>query len=149
MKKVKTAELRIDKLELDKLMRSLQVYFSIIQPLEKRMQVQTEWERLKKHLESLPTKTFPKMDLTELPVQENEIESTDNSFTEPDEVRTIKGEFHIDNIEEAEFEEEICVGMDVCVYTERKIKRPWVGIVVSVKKKNHLREDNTHMFGSR
>ena len=118
VKKVKTAELRIDKLELDKLMRSLQVYFSIIQPLEKRMQVQTEWERLKKHLESLPTKTFPKMDLTELPVQKDEIESTDNSYTEPDELRTIKGEFHIDDIEEAELEEEICVGMVwMSVYT--------------------------------
>ena len=37
-----------------------------------------EWESLKKHLESLPTKMFPKMDLTELNFQENEIESTYN-----------------------------------------------------------------------
>ena len=50
------------------------------------------------------------------------------------ETREIEGEFCEELIDEGVFESEASSGMDVCVYTESKVKRPWVGRIVEVKK---------------
>ena len=67
---IEVAPLRIDKLNLTKVYQDLQRYFGTL-PLQERMQVQSSWEKLKRHLENLPLQSmiFPKMNIQNLPVQ--------------------------------------------------------------------------------
>ena len=134
---VKAAEFRIESLKLDKLMRGLQPYFRTME-LERRMTVVTRWEALKKTLESLPAKLerLEKMDLTKLPTY-TEVDSDQvQEMLDADDVRHIRGEFFEEMVEEGNLEDEICVNMDVCVYTVQKRKRPWVGRVAGLKNRD-------------
>ena len=134
---IKAAEFRIESLKLDKLMRGLQPYFRTMD-LESRMTVVTRWEALKKTLEALPGKLerLEKMDLLKLPTHsEVELDHFPDVLEDEDE-RHIQGAFYEELVEEGILEEEICINMDVCVYTVQKRKRPWVGRIASLKNRD-------------
>ena len=67
-------EFRIEKLEMEKVFRSLDGYLSTL-PLEERMRVSSSWHALRKTLESLPGQrdNLMKMDIRELPKQSVEV----------------------------------------------------------------------------
>ena len=98
------------------------------------MSIVSKWDALKKTLESLPAKkaSLRKMDLSKLPRQVVQVESEAEVGVEED-IRQIRGVFLEGVIEEGDIEREMGVGMDVCVYTRMKRKRPWVGRVTDVK----------------
>ena len=128
---VQAADFRIESLNLDKLVRGLQPLFQTLN-LEHRMLVVSRWDALKKTLEALPLKkeVLPRMDLDELPRQ---IEVETDGMESDEEDSHIQGTFFETAIEEGVLEEDMCVGMDVCVYTEVKRNRPWVGRVTGFK----------------
>lgn len=128
---IPVADFRIESLELDKVIRSLQPYFSTLN-MESRMSVVTKWEALKKTLEALPSKKsiLRKMNLTSLPRQTEQLDVSDD-VEEP--LRHVKGVFFEAIVEEGDIESDIGVDMDVCVYTKMKRKRPWVGRVTELK----------------
>ena len=52
---------------------------------------------------------------------------------EEEDERHIEGVFHDDeDVEDGDIDQEVAEGMEVCVYTESKVKRPWVGVVMKV-----------------
>ena len=130
---IKASEFRIESLNLDKLLRGLQPFFATFD-LETRMQVVSRWEALKKTLEALPVKrdSLPRMDLMKFPKQAQ----VRSSIVEVEEnYREVQGTFCKSVVEEGDLEKDLCTGMDVCVYTSMKQKRPWVGRVTKVKGK--------------
>ena len=137
---IAVADFRIESLQLDKLMRSLQNYFNTF-PLPARMTVVSRWEALKKTLESLPNKRdgMPRMDLLTLPIQTT---PEDEQYDDDDDIEPnhpqITGDFHEESIDEGDLEQEISIDMDVCVYTRTKIGRPWVGRVLKITSKEEF-----------
>ena len=133
---VKASEFRVETLELDKLLRGLQPYFTTMD-LEAKIRVQSRWEARKKMLEGLSAKRegLPRMDMCELPTQCDE--ETKSSEDDVDQ-RQIHGTFFEEIVEEGDLEKEICVDMDVCVYTVQKKKRPWVGRVISLQNRDNF-----------
>ena len=128
---VKASEFRVETLQLDKLVRGLLPYFSTMD-LGTKIRVQSRWESRKKILEGLPAKRegLPRMDLCELPTRSN---SEPKSSEVEEDHRQVQGTFYEDIVEEGDLEKEICVNMDVCVYTVQKRRRPWVGRVITLK----------------
>ena len=133
---VKAAEFRVETLQLDKLLRGLQPYFSTMD-LEAKMRVQSRWEARKKMLEGLSAKRegLPRMDICELPTQCDEEAKSSEDLEDQ---RQIQGTFFEEIVEEGDLEKEICVNMDVCVYTVQKRKRPWVGRVISLENRDNF-----------
>ena len=131
---IKAAEFRVEALQLDKLMRGLQPYFNTMD-LENKMTVVTRWEGLKKKLEALPARLegLKRMDIEELPTSSERDTEGFQALESEDENRQIRGKFFEEMVEEGNLEDEICVNMDVAVYTVQKRKRPWVGRVASLK----------------
>ena len=129
------AEYRVDTIKFDEIMKGINIYLSK-QPLGKRMEVSQSWERLRKKIESLPERSenFPKMKLNDLPrlVREplhvpdhlmEEEEDADNELT---------GDIYPEDVTDGDVDSEISLGMDVCIYTESKRGRPWVGRIVQL-----------------
>ena len=137
---IPVADFRIESLQLDKLMRSLQSYFNTF-PLPARMTVVSSWEALKKALESLPNLRdgMPRMNLLSLGKQNapEDSQGDDDDDIEPNRPQ-ITGDFHEENVDEGDLEQEIAIGMDVCVFTRTKIGRPWVGRVVTIISKEEF-----------
>ena len=133
---VRASEFRVETLQLDKLLRGLQPYFCTMN-LEARMRVQARWEARKKALEGLPAKRdgLPPMDMSELPTQGDD---EDAQSEEDIDQRQVHGTFFEERVEEGDLEKEICVDMDVCVYTVQKRKRPWVGRVISLENRDNF-----------
>ena len=148
---IKAADFRVESLGLDKLLRGLQPYFASLD-FETRMVVVSRWEALKKTLEALPVKreALLRMDILKLPRQAGGDTATDE-ITVVDE-RQVEGTFFETPVQEGDLESDICVDMDVCVYTRIKRKRPWVGRVVSIKDRetfviNWYEKDQTSRCG--
>ena len=133
---VGSADFRIEKLELDKLMKNLETVFQPL-PITERMSILTSWAALKKTLEALPIRkdSMPKMDLNNLPKRSWK-ETEESNLDVEEEIRDIEGVFHEDDVCEGDVDDEVVVGMDVCVYTNSKIRRPWVGIVTNLNKED-------------
>ena len=132
---IDVADFRIESLQLEKLFRSLEAFFQTL-PLYVRMDVKSKWQALRKTLEALPMKqeSMCKMDISSLTGHSVEPAQPEINLPNHAEPREIEGEFYEELVDEGEFETEASKGMDVCVYTTSKIKRPWVGRIVEVKK---------------
>ena len=131
---VSVADFRIEQLQLDKLFRSLEVFFQAL-PIGLRMEVVADWQAIKKTLEALPLKkpSLPKMDLSTLQGFTHSVELPRSPDRHQDGQRDIQGEFFEETVDEGIIEEEIREGIDVCVYTKNKQQRPWVGRVVKIE----------------
>jgi hypothetical protein len=131
------ADFRIEKLELDKVFRSLQNYLSTM-PLQQRIQVSASWDALRKTLESLPGRkeNLLKMKISELPRQSihlvPEIPDHFGQFSNDELVPELRGEIFPEKISDGNFNSEITENADVVVYTRSKQNRPWVGRVVKI-----------------
>ena len=75
------------------------------------------------------------MDICELPTQCDEEAKSSEDLEDQ---RQIQGTFFEEIVEEGDLEKEICVNMDVCVYTVQKRKRPWVGRVISLENRDNF-----------
>ena len=130
-------EFRIDKLELDKVFRTLETYLSTM-PLTKRIEVSATWYALRETLESLPTKSdeLLKMNLFEFPQQSEDpdyqIPEHLAHVVECDGIPQIRGELVPVELSVGNFDEEISLDADVVVYTRSKSNRPWVGRVIRI-----------------
>ena len=130
-------EFRIEKLELDRVFKSLHGYLSTF-PLQERIRVSSSWDALRKTLDSLPGRkdSLLKMKIAELPRQPTELtpELPEHfaQFVNDSEVPELRGETFPEVISEGDFNAEIVVGADVVVYTKSKSNRPWVGRVVRI-----------------
>ena len=137
LKPIEAAPLRIEKLNLVKVFQDLQRFYASL-PLEKRMVVQRSWENLKKKLENLPTQVdrFPKMEISKLPVQfpESQVVIPDHlaHITGDDSIKDLEGEVFPDDLDEADFNQDLSEGLDVLIYSNIKQGRPWVGRIKEV-----------------
>ena len=129
---VPPAEFRLEALQLDHLLMSIRKRFKNL-PLEEQMKIVTEWESLRKTLESLPRlrSTLENLKISDLPKQVERESREPPVLEELLDGPGISGVFEPAEVEEGDIEE-VQVSMDVCVYTERKRGRPWVGRVNSI-----------------
>ena len=99
------------------------------------MKIHTSWDNLRHTLESLPGKidNLKKMNITDLPKQREQNEMTGNTGDlEEVEAGVLSGNFCPEVVDEGNLEEEISVGIDVCVFTDVLSGRPWVGRVMEL-----------------
>jgi hypothetical protein len=128
------ADYRVEKLEFDKIMQGVHMFVSKI-PLQERRTILSSWDRLRDNLESLPrrSESFPKMRLVDLPKQQQEsLQVPDYLVEHEDEGNELTGDKFPEVITEGDFDSDICIGMDVCTYTEDKQGRPWVGRIMQL-----------------
>ena len=128
------AEYRIEKINFEEIMKGLRIFLSKL-PLQERMTITTSWDRLRDSLESLPRRSenFPKMNLEDLPKQIPEVLIVPEYLMGEEDTGTeLTGDKYPEVIDDGDLDSEISVGMDVCVYTEEKRGRPWVGRVVQI-----------------
>ena len=132
------AELRIEKLDLPKVFLHLEKYFSTF-PLVERLVVQGSWEKLRGKLEKLPSEieSCEGMNISELMSQDpNKLIVIPQHFShlnQDEDIPDLQGETFPEELNEADFEEEVREGLDVLVYTRTKLGRPWVGRVLNRK----------------
>jgi len=127
------ADFRIDKLNFDQVMKGIKLYSKNL-PLLDRMRIESSWDNLRETLENLPWKSlqFDQMLLENLPTQRVECLSIPMSLTVTDSTPPLRGELFPEDPVEGQLEDEVCLGMDVCVYTREKQTRPWLGRIVKV-----------------
>ena len=150
------AEFRVDKLELDKVFRSLQDYLRAM-PLTERIRVSSSWAALRQTLESLPGRQegLLKMKIAEFPTQVEDVPPAIPDYLGHlledgrDGVPQLRGEMYPDYVREGNFDREAAVGADVVVYTREKVNRPWVGRVVEVLADNKFTLQWYHRRGGR
>ena len=137
-------EFRIEKLDLDKVFRSLQTYLSTM-PLPQKIRVSASWEALRKTLDALPgmKDNLLKMKIDSFPKQVDEpnpvIPDHLGQFLPDDErIPQLRGELYPVDVSEGNFNLEVAVDADVVVYTKEKENRPWVGRVVKVLPNNRF-----------
>ena len=128
------AEFRVESLNLDKILHDLEKYFKRM-PTPVRVSVSNSWHRLRDSLEGTPRMmhNLPAMKLNDLPKISpegqlslpEEYEFIDEN---PDNLPRIQGKV----CEEGLFDENIKIGVDVVVYTESSVGRPWVGKVQEI-----------------
>ena len=129
------AEFRIEKLNLPKIFQHLQRFFLTI-PLGERMVVQGSWDKLREHLEKLPSQAelLKKLDIFELKPQNSDIPiNIPQHFahlSQDEVIPDLEGETFPEELDEADFNEDVKEGVDVLVYTKTKHGRPWIGRVL-------------------
>ena len=131
---VPAADFRVEKLCLDVVFRDLNKFIARMSSLEAN-RVRQSWDNLRERLEKMPRrqKNLPCMKILELPKQ---------SFKEPiqlpvyddieESLPELVGEEFPADLNEGDFEAEIMKSMDVVLYTDRTVGRPWVGRVLEV-----------------
>ena len=132
---VGVADFRVEEIKFDDILKGLN-RFSAMLPLEKKMQVMSSWENLRRLLESLPNKkmNFPRLKLDDLPKQRIvvDVQVPDYLKDRIDAVEnTLTGELYPEEAGEGNLAE-IDVGTDVVVYTDEVGTRPWVGRVTQL-----------------
>ena len=132
---VGVADFRVSDIKFDDIFKGLN-RFSAKLPLEKKMQVMSSWENLRRLLESLPNtqNNFSKLKLEDLPKQRivNEVQIPDYLKDRIDAVEnTLTGELYPEEAGEGNLAE-IDSGTDVVVYTDEVGTRPWVGRVTQL-----------------
>ena len=130
---VGVSDFRIERLNFDKISRGLNIYMDGL-PLEKKMEIQSSWDKLRKTLEDLPkiANTFPKMNLETFPKVIEETLVVPDQLRFSHDVPEVRGELFPESAVEGHLEDEVSVGMDVCIYTEDKRSRPWMGRIVKI-----------------
>ena len=130
---VTSAGFRVEDLNLGKAMSSLKPYISQL-PSDEKEFVSKSWERLVDKLESLPRRqdNLEKMKIQELPKQLESNEQIDLQIDGEKDLPELKGEIYPAILEEGLFQQEVCLGMDVAVYTKSKRSRPWLGRVTEL-----------------
>ena len=134
---VGVAEFRIESLNLKKIYQDLSRYFVTL-PLEERMTVQTSWDNIRKKLEDIPflSDNLKKMNLSDLPVQcsENRVVIPDHlaHLNREDTIKDLEGDTFPEDLDEADFNQDLTEGLDVLIYSNIKQSRPWVGRIVQV-----------------
>ena len=131
------AAFRIESLNLPKVFQDLQRFLATL-PLVDRMKVQTSWDNLRKKIENIPYQIdkLIKMDLTNLPVQcsDTHVVIPDHlaHLNKEDNIKDLEGDTFPESLDEADFNEDLKVGLDVLIYSNIKAGRPWVGRIVEV-----------------
>lgn len=130
---VGVSEFRIWKLKFDEINKGLNIFLSKL-PLEKRMRIRTSWDGLRETLEGLPRRSenLEKMILTDFPEQTEEIPILPEHLCVVDETPELMGDLYPEEICDGHLEDEVAVGMDLCIYTQDERSRPWVGRIVQV-----------------
>ena len=130
------APFRVENLNLHQVYQDLNKFYMTMD-LEKRMRVQSSYDRLRKKIESMPAMatSFPKLNIPDLKSQD--IETLEPvipdhfahlvDVIENESIPELQGETFPEDINEAEFTSECVKGLDVCVYTASAESRPWVG----------------------
>ena len=132
---VGSADFRVEQLMLPKVMEGLLKYFRRM-PTQVRVGVDKSWSRLKDRLESLERRkmNLPKMRLKNLPTflpMEDDPHLPDE-FSFVDEAALVLPELIGDVFEEDLFDSNVCKNLDVVVYTDDVVGRPWVGRVLDI-----------------
>ena len=129
------AEYRLEKVKFDEILRGLQLYLSKL-PFRERLPITASWDRLRDHLEGLPNRSdsFPKLKLEELPKQQQPevLHVPDYLVDSEDAGMELTGDKYPEVIDEGDLDDEISIGMDVCIYTDENKGRPWVGRVLDL-----------------
>ena len=130
------AEYRVEIIKFDEIWRGIQVYLSK-QPASVRIEVMTSWDRLRERIEALPRRgdNFPKMKLSDFPIQQAEVyQAPEYLLQDPEDGDgcELTGDKYPETVDEGDIESEIAVGMDVCIFTDEKRGRPWVGRVIQI-----------------
>ena len=138
---VGAAELRIEKLNLPRVFQDLQRFFVTL-PLQERMVVQSSWERLRVKIENLPLEAdrFPMMDLSKLPTLSVESPAIMPGhlahLNKDDNYQDLEGDTFPEDLDEADFTEDLKRGLDVLIYSDVKTSRPWLGRILEVNIEN-------------
>ena len=132
---VPAADFRIEDLCLDRVFKDLNKFISRM-PSAKAINVRQSWDNLRERLERKPRrqKNLPSMKISELPSQKRNDQPLDFTVDEleDDDLPELNGEEFPSELNEGEFDSEIVKTMDVVLYTERTVGRPWVGRVLEV-----------------
>ena len=131
---VGASEFRIEKINFDKIMKGIKIYLSQM-PLETQMRVQTSWDNLRETLEGLPKKSpnLEKMRLADLPrLTEEEAPPVPGHLIVNNEAPQLIGDHFPEEVDHGHLEDEIAPGIDVCIYTDERRSRPWVGRIVKI-----------------
>ena len=131
---VPVSPFRVEKLCLEKVFADLVTKYFPTLELNNRREVEVSWERTKSLIENLPRRmaNLPKMNLHRLPKQEEATTPTLPSYLEPcleREDRELEGQRGVLDASDGDFFNEISAQMDVVIYSETKVNRPWVGRV--------------------
>ena len=131
---VPAADFRVDELCLDVVFRDLNKFISRMSSSE-AIRVRQSWDRLRERLEKKPhrQKNLPPMKILELPKQQNSEQISIPAIDElEDDLPELGGEEFPSELNEGDFESEVVKNMDLVLYTERTVGRPWVGRVLEV-----------------
>ena len=130
---VNPADFRVDKIKWDEIYKGLNIFWSKLN-LEKKMSSQAIWDRLREKLEALPRKSgnLEKMVLTDFPEQTTDVPTVPNLLRVVEETPPLTGDLYPEEICDGHIEDEAAVDMDVCIYTQEKAGRPWVGRILEV-----------------
>jgi len=130
---VPAADFRVEKLCLDVVFRDLRKFISRMTNAD-RQRVQQSWDNLRERLEKMPhrQKNLPCLKISDLPKQRHEATNTPNVFELDEDVPELEGEEFPAELNEGDFETEVMVGMDVVLWTESKLRRPWIGRVLKI-----------------
>jgi hypothetical protein len=132
-KPVPAADFRVEKLCLDLVIRDLSKFISRMSGSDAK-RVQQSWDNLRERLERMPhrQKNLPCMKISELPKQSN-LQAVLPDVPDADEdIPELVGEEFPSELNEGDFENEVKVNMDVILYTERTVGRPWLGRVLKI-----------------
>ena len=133
---------REEELSLDKVLSDLRKYYlPSLSPKDKR-RVSESWERLSNMLTQLPMKHHPSMKIQDLPRQEPvqpvRLPDALELFDDHSEPPELIGQRHAPLVQEANFKQDVDIGMDVVILTFSKIKRPWMGRVLNILSKENF-----------
>ena len=134
---VPAAELRVETLNLEKVMSDMYTKFFPTLDSEDRKVVAESWEKLVTSLQNLPKqrKNLPPLKLSSLPRQKPATQAVVPDYLETvliEDLPDLGGEHCILEPIDGKFEIEIRPQMDVAVYTHSVKDRPWLGRVLSV-----------------
>ena len=129
---VAAADFRIEKINFDNINKGLKIYLARLS-LEEQMKIQGSWDCLREKLEGLPRRssTLEKMDLKAFPKQSEDTPIIPESLRGEDETPELIGDLFPEEICEGNIDE-LAVNMDVCIYTDNKVGRPWVGRIMEL-----------------
>ena len=103
------------------------------------MSVQGSWDNLREKLEKLPTQVakLKPMNISDLhsqdPSMQFHLPQHFSHLDDDEDIPDLEGETFPEELDEADFEEDVKEGLDVLIYTRMKQGRPWVGRVVGKK----------------
>lgn len=131
---VKVAGFRIETVMFDEIIRGLQIHLAKLPSIERRP-VMDSWDRLRDTLENIPNRSenFPLMKIRDLPEQSTvEAQLTISMEDESEDGLELTGDKYPEYVDEGDIDTELSLGTDVCVYTNDRLGRPWVGRVLQI-----------------